>query len=165
MRKGRDADRTLLLLLDTFLIKNRFKIHQKNYHQKTLNLMQKGSQNGTKIDAKSHRKSMPKLVTKKIRKIIKNHVSLNGKNIEIHCTNKSFWWFRRLHVRTGKVSNKHQQLDQNPSEHLWKINTKTCSKKACRNHEKTPKRDVESINTYKKVGPKIDANKKLKINK
>ena len=27
---------------------------------------------------------MPKLVTKKIRKIIKNHVSLNCKNIEIH---------------------------------------------------------------------------------
>ena len=45
---------------------------------------------GTKIDAKSHQKSMPKLVTKKIRKVIQNHVSLNGKIIEFHCKNNGF---------------------------------------------------------------------------
>ena len=38
----------------------------------------KGSQNGAKINTKSHQKSMPKMITEKIRKIIKNHVSLNG---------------------------------------------------------------------------------------
>ena len=33
---------------------------------------------------------MPKLVKEKIRKIIENHVYLNGKLIEIHCKNKLF---------------------------------------------------------------------------
>ena len=46
--------------------------------------MTKGFQNGAKIDAKTDKKSMPKLVSKKIRKIMKNHVSLKGKIIEIH---------------------------------------------------------------------------------
>ena len=45
--------------------------------------MSKGSQNGAQIDAKSHQKSIPKLVTKKNMEIIKFHVSLNGKIIEI----------------------------------------------------------------------------------
>jgi hypothetical protein len=52
--------------------------------------MPKGSQNGVKIDAKTHQKSMPKLVTTRIRKIIKNHVSLKGKIIEFHCKNNGF---------------------------------------------------------------------------
>ena len=50
--------------------------------------MPKESQHGIKNDAKTHQKSMPKLVTEKISKIIKNHVSLKGKIIEIHCKNK-----------------------------------------------------------------------------
>ena len=33
---------------------------------------------------------MPKLVTKKIRKVIQNHVSLNCKIIEFHCNNNGF---------------------------------------------------------------------------
>ena len=65
-------------------------MYQKNAQPKTLNLMPKGSQNGAKIDAQTHRKSMPKLVMEKIRKNIKNHVSLNGKNIEIHWKSKCF---------------------------------------------------------------------------
>ena len=52
--------------------------------------MPKGSQNRAEIDAQTHQKSMPKLVMKKIMKIIKNHISLDGKNIEIHCKNKCF---------------------------------------------------------------------------
>jgi hypothetical protein len=32
------------------------------------------------------------------------HVSLKSKIIEIHWKNNGFWWFRRLHVRTVKVS-------------------------------------------------------------
>ena len=52
--------------------------------------MPKGFQNGSKIDTKTHQESMPKLVTKKIGKIIKNHVSLNGKIIGIHCKTNIF---------------------------------------------------------------------------
>ena len=70
--------------------KNTLKEHQKNDHQKTWNLIPKGFQNGAKIDAKTHQKSMPKLVTKKIMEIIKNHVSLNCKIIEIQIKNKRF---------------------------------------------------------------------------
>jgi hypothetical protein len=36
--------------------------------------MGKGSQNEAEIDAKTHQKSMPKLVSEKIRRIMKNHV-------------------------------------------------------------------------------------------
>ena len=52
--------------------------------------MPKGFQHEGKIDAKTHQKTMPKLVTKRIRKIIKNHVSLKGKIIEIHWENNVF---------------------------------------------------------------------------
>ena len=38
--------------------------------------------NQHRCDAKTHRKSMPKLVMEKIRRIIKNHVSLNGKTLK-----------------------------------------------------------------------------------
>ena len=105
------------------------KIHPKNDHQKTWNVIPKGSQNGTKIDTQTQQKSMRKLVTKKIRKIILNHFSLNSKSIEIHSKNKCFWWFRRLHVRTGKVSKKNQKWDQSPSENRWKIDTKIMPEK------------------------------------
>ena len=47
--------------------------------------MPKGCQNGTKIDAQTHHKSMPKLVTEEIIKVIKIHVFLNGKISQIHC--------------------------------------------------------------------------------
>ena len=48
-----------------------------------MNIIAKGSQNEAEIDAKTHQKSMPELVSKKIKEIIKNHVSLNGEIIEI----------------------------------------------------------------------------------
>ena len=73
-----------------FASKLRSKNHIKNDLQKALNLMPKGSQNRAEIDAETHQKSMPKLVMEKIMKIIKNHVSLNVKIIEIHCKNKCF---------------------------------------------------------------------------
>ena len=41
-----------------------------------------------RTDAKTHQNPMPKLVTKKIMEIIENHVSLNGKIIQIHCKSK-----------------------------------------------------------------------------
>ena len=43
-----------------------------------MKIIAKGSQNGTEIDAKTHQKSMPELVSKKIKEIIKNHVSLKS---------------------------------------------------------------------------------------
>ena len=52
--------------------------------------MPKGFQNGAKIDANTHQKSMPKVVKKRIRKIIKNKVSLKGKIIAIHWKNNFF---------------------------------------------------------------------------
>ena len=50
--------------------------------------MPKGSQNGAEIDAKTRQNSMPPKVKTIIMKNIKNHVSLNGKVLEIHCKNK-----------------------------------------------------------------------------
>ena len=44
--------------------------------------MPKGFKNEGKIDTQTHQKSMRKLVTKKIRKLIKNHVSLNGRMVK-----------------------------------------------------------------------------------
>ena len=48
-----------------------------------MKIIAKGSQNGTEIDAKTHQKSMPELLSKKIKEIIKNHVSLKSEIIEI----------------------------------------------------------------------------------
>ena len=57
-------------IVDQKSITNWFKnSSKKNDHQKTLNWMPKGFQNGPNIDIKSHQKSMPKLVTKRMRKI------------------------------------------------------------------------------------------------
>ena len=42
----------------------------KNWSRKTLKIIAKDSQNGAEIDAKTHQKSMPKLVSKKIVKIM-----------------------------------------------------------------------------------------------
>ena len=41
-------------------------------------------------DTKTNENSIKKQVTGNIMKIIKNHVSLNGTIIEIHCKNKFF---------------------------------------------------------------------------
>jgi len=57
---------------------------------KNMKIIAKGSQNGTEIDAKTHQKSMPELVSKKIKEIIKNHVSLKSEIIEIHWKNNGF---------------------------------------------------------------------------
>ena len=126
-------------------IKINSKNHQKHDHPKTWNLMPKGYQNVTKIDAKTHKKSMPKLVTKRTRTIIKNNVSLKGKIIEMHWKNKCFWWFRRLHTRTVKVSKKHQRWDQNPSENRYKKHARKRGSQKKKNHPKSdPKRSQKS---------------------
>ena len=113
-----------------------------------MKIIAKGSQNGAEIDAKTHQKSMTELVSKKIREIIKNHVSLKSKIIEIHWKNNGFWWFRRLHVRTVKVSKKHQKRNQISFEIQWTINTKNMLKK------RMPKYENLS-NKWSKKGTKI----------
>ena len=105
---------------------------------------------------------MLKLITEKIRNIIKNHVSPKNKIIEIHWKNKCFWWFRRLHVRMIKVSKKHQKWDQNPSTIQWKIYKKTMPKTTCEtwcwNHRKW-------MPNTSKTGPNIKKNQKKGITK
>ena len=49
-------------------------IHSKIDREKTWKMKPKRSRNGAEIDAKTHQKSMPELVSEKIKKIIKNHV-------------------------------------------------------------------------------------------
>ena len=49
-----------------------------------MKIIVKGSQNDAEIDAKTHHKSMPELVSKKIKKIIKKHVTLKSEIIENH---------------------------------------------------------------------------------
>ena len=82
----------VLVWRGTLFINNRStlypKTHKQNADRKTLNCITKGSQNGTQNDAQTHHNSMPKFVTEKIMNIIKNHVSLNGIIIQIHCKNK-----------------------------------------------------------------------------
>ena len=55
-----------------------------------MKIIVKGSQNDAEIDAQTHHKSMPELVSKKIKEIIKNHVSLKREIIEIHSKNNGF---------------------------------------------------------------------------
>jgi hypothetical protein len=80
---------------------------------------------------------MPKLVTEKIRNIIKNHVSLNGKIIEIHLKNKCFVWFGRLRTRKVKVSKKHQKCTKIQSKFDEQPIQNSCSKKGYPKHGKS----------------------------
>ena len=93
-RKRNEKCPTIFNLLapfwEPFPLKIPSKIHQKIESEKTLKIIAKGFQNGAEIDAKTHQKSMPELVSKKIREIIKNHVSLKSEIIEIHWKNNGF---------------------------------------------------------------------------
>ena len=51
----------------------------KKRSRENMNIMPKVYQNETKIDVNSHQKSMPKLVTEKIMKMIENHAFLKCK--------------------------------------------------------------------------------------
>ena len=103
-------------------------------------------QNASKINARTG--------FRKMREIIKNHVSLKSKIIEIHCKNNGFWWFRRLHVRTVKISKKHQNETKFHPKFNEKSIQKTCSKKESPNmktHQKNdPKMEPKSIKNHSK---------------
>ena len=66
------------------------KIHSKIDREKTWKMKPKRSRNGAEFDAKTHQKSMPELVSEKIKKIMKIHVSLKSKIIEIHWKKNGF---------------------------------------------------------------------------
>ena len=89
-RKVGVARQFVVPFLVNFSIKGQSQIDAKNDVEKTCKIIAKGSQNGTEIDTKTHQKSMPELVSKKIREIIKNHISLKSEIIEIHWTNNGF---------------------------------------------------------------------------
>ena len=74
----------------------------KNPSPQNMNFDAKRSQHGVEINAKTHSKSMHKLISKKNMKTMKYHVALKGKIIQTHCKNKCFVWFRRLHTRTER---------------------------------------------------------------
>ena len=71
--------------------------------------MPKGFQNGDEIDAKTHQKSMPKHVSKKIMNIIKNHISLKSQIIEIHSKNNGFEGLARCAREWKRYQKKHQK--------------------------------------------------------
>ena len=81
------------------------KSYVKNERSKTPTLMPKGINKGNDIDAKTLQKSLPKQASENIMKIIKNHVFLNSKVIQIHISkNNVFRRFNRLRARTENVS-------------------------------------------------------------
>ena len=61
--------------------------------------------------------------------IIKNHVFLKGRIIEIHWKNNVFLWFRRLHLRTVKVSKKTSKIKPTSIRKSMKIDTKNMLEK------------------------------------
>jgi hypothetical protein len=69
--------------------KHHLKKHEKKCPPKMKNHAEKVSK-WSRNDTKTNEHSIHKQVTGNIMKIIKNHVSLNGKIIEIHCKNKCF---------------------------------------------------------------------------
>jgi hypothetical protein len=70
-------------------IKKTFK-KNKNKSRKNMKITPKGFRNGANIDAETHDKAMQKLAPKRIREIMKNHVSLKCKNMQIHCNGHRF---------------------------------------------------------------------------
>ena len=94
-----------------------------------MKLILKGFQNRAEIDAKTHQKSMPKLVSKKIKKIIKNYVSLKGKINQTHLKNNGFEGLagcvRERKRYQNNVKNETQILPQIDKQSM----RKRCSKK------------------------------------
>ena len=71
--------------------------------------MPKGFQHGADIDAKTHQQSMPKQVSEKIMKIIKNHLSMKGQIFQIHCKNNAFGGLAGCAHEWKRYQQKHQK--------------------------------------------------------
>ena len=91
--------------------------------------MPQGCQNGGTIDAKTHQKSMQKLVAKKMRKIVKIHVFPMCKNRFL------IGRYSKFEVLQGECANLeiHQKTIKNETNIHLKVNGKSmqfpCSKK------------------------------------
>ena len=95
-------------ILGPQIVKKREKCHPQNHEKtttkKTRTLMPKGCQNGAKIDAKTHQKSMQKQVARNMRKILKNHVFPLCKTMQKHRTVVKKQGFARSVCGAGKSS-------------------------------------------------------------
>ena len=110
-------------------------------------------------------KSMPKLVTKKMMKIIKNHVSLKSKIIEIHCTNQfvcdglegCIREWKRYQKNIKSKTKIHPQIDEQSIQI-------SCSKKGYPQHEnssnKWSKKRWSVSNNSKTNMPQTDIKKR-----
>ena len=115
-------------ILETFPIKKSIKHRCKKRCRKTWLSIKKRHQRMLK--------SMPKRIQKQCQNWYRKR---SGKSSKImfrwrvnhwnSLENNCFLWFRRLHVRTVKVSKKHQKWNQNPSEIQWKIDTQIIEKR------------------------------------
>ena len=116
-------------------VKNAINNYIKNEHPKTLTFMPQRCQKGNRIDATTHQKSMPKLVTKTIMEIIKDHVSLNFKIIQAHSKNMCFWRYQK----TSKM----RPTSSPQSKHISM--RKRCSKKWCQNNRKLCEHGIQKV--------------------
>ena len=121
-------------ILAAILVQNPFKmqlkIHSKIKRGKAWKRIPKGFQNGAEIDAKTHLKAMPKLVSKKLRKIMKIHVFLKRKTMQIHWMGHRFWRFCKVGARTENSLKIDQKCDENPYTNLWQFDTNFIVEKA-----------------------------------
>ena len=73
-----------------------------------MKLTPKASQKEIEIEAKTYQQSMSKQVSEKIMNIIKNHVSLKGEIIQIHCKNHGFEGLAGCARERKRYQNKYQ---------------------------------------------------------
>ena len=69
-------------------------------------------------------------------KVIKNHVSLNGKIIHIDSDNNGFWMLS-LRARTEQCIKQTSKWYQNPSPNPWNINAESTLEKMIQKHRKS----------------------------
>ena len=91
-------------------------------------LIPNGCQTGPNFDAKTHQKVMPKQVTEKIVKIIKNHVSLMCKNMRIHCKNNGCLKIVQVACANAGVITNYQNVYQIPFQNRLETNVNPCSR-------------------------------------
>ena len=130
-------------LVDATLVTNPLKmpltIQSKINRERTWKLMRKGCQNGVNIDAKTHHKSIPTLVSKNIRKIINNHIFLKCKDRFILRRYSNFKVFQGG-CANAKFNNK--SLKMKPTsipksmKNLWPFRVRKSYQKTPENHPK-----------------------------
>ena len=98
--------------------------------------MPKGCQNGTKIDAQTHHKSVQKQVAESMRKLMKNSVYPMCKTMQKHCTVVKKRGLARWVCGAGKSSKHIENYVKIRPKFDGKSMWKRCSKKWCQNNGK-----------------------------